>query len=103
MDARRVPVYSFNRNTRIRVHKPTLMDPFEKNTVFIKTSHERGDGLFARRDIDAFEIVAYYSGTVWPKSDNHEFGNSPNWLKVPANQTEYERYSKDINFSLKWQ
>ena len=98
MYKKEIPVYSFNRNTRLRIYKPTLMDPFEKNTVFIKTNKEKGDGLFARRDIDPFEIVAYYSGTIWPKNDNDEPGNSPNWLNVPANQTEYERYCQGIDY-----
>ena len=59
------PNVSFQRNTRIRIHHPRIMDPFEKNTVYINRTASSGDGLFARRDIEALEVVAYYSGIFW--------------------------------------
>ena len=80
-----LPIFRFYRNTRIRIHEPTLMDPFEKNTVFIQTDDKKGDGLFARRDIESDEVVAYYSGNVVTKDDN--LGS------MPPNMTQYERYS----------
>ena len=60
------PVFSFKRNDRIRVHNPTVMDPYEKSIVYINTTELKGDGLFARRDIEPFELVSYYSGLIWP-------------------------------------
>ena len=60
------PVFSFKRNNKFRVYEPTIMDPMEKNTVYVKTTELKGDGLFARRDIEPFELVAYYSGVVVP-------------------------------------
>ena len=84
IDTKNPVVYRFSRNTRIRIHEPTLMDPFEKNTVFIKTDIEKGDGLFARRDIGPGEVVAYYSGIVCTKEDNQGY--------IPTNLTQYEVY-----------
>ena len=63
------PVFSFKRNSRLRVYEPTVMDPFEKNTVYVQTTILKGDGLFARRDIKPFEMVAYYSGVIVPADD----------------------------------
>lgn len=80
-----IPIFRFYRNTRVRIHQPTLMDPFEKNTVFIRTDDKKGDGLFARRDIESNEVVAYYSGNVVSADDN--LGS------MPPNLTQYERYS----------
>ena len=87
-DTKTPAVYRFSRNTRIRIHEPTLMDPFEKNTVFIKTDIEKGDGLFARRNIDPGEVVAYYSGMVITKDDNLGY--------MPANLTQYEMYVIEV-------
>ena len=87
-DTKIPPVYRFHRNTRIRIHEPKLMDQFEKNTVFIKTDIEKGDGLFARRNIDPGEVVAYYSGMVITKDDNLGY--------MPANLTQYEMYVIEV-------
>ena len=85
VDKKDLPIFRFYRNTRVRIHKPTLMDPFEKNAVFIQTDDKKGDGLFARRDIESNEVVAYYSGIVVTADDN--LGS------MPPNLTQYERYS----------
>ena len=45
------PVFSFKRNNRLRIHAPTIMDPFEKNTVYVQTTEGRGEGLFAHRTL----------------------------------------------------
>ena len=80
------PVFSFKRNTRLRIHNATIMDPFEKNTVYVNvTMHGAGEGLFAKRNIDAYEVVAYYTGTVWT-AEEHISELSP------SNQTGYFRY-----------
>ena len=78
------PKFSFKRNNRLRIHESTIMDPFEKNTVYVKTTDKRGDGVFARRNIDANEVVSYYSGTIWLEREFKE------WVS-PANQTGYDR------------
>ena len=66
------PSFSFQRNTRIRIHQPRIMDPFEKNTVYINGTPSSGDGLFARRDIEANEVVSYYSGTISGREETNQ-------------------------------
>ena len=58
------PTLSFKRNNHIRIHQPAIMDPFEKNGVFVKNTIEKGEGLFARRKFESNEIVSYYSGVI---------------------------------------
>ena len=43
---------------------PTVMDPHERKSVFVKTSLIPGsnEGLFARRAFSPGEIVSYFSG-----------------------------------------
>jgi len=80
------PVFSYKRNTRLRIHNATIMDPFEKNMVYVNVSThgERGEGLFSKRKIDSNEIISYYTGTVWtPEEHVSELS--------PANQTGYFR------------
>ena len=78
------PTLSFNRNTRLKIFDPTIMDPFERNMVYVNKTIDAGDGLFAKRDIEANEIVVYYSGTVWtPEEHISELS--------PTNQTGYFR------------
>ena len=58
------PIFSYQRNTRVRIHDPIRMDPFEKRNVYVGFT-DRGDvGLFAKRNIKTKELVAYYSGTI---------------------------------------
>ena len=66
------PNFSFQRNTRIRVHQPKVMDPFEKNTVYVSETATSGDGSFARRDIEANEVVSYYSGTISGREETNQ-------------------------------
>ena len=74
-------VLRFKRNNHLRVHQPTIMDPFEKNSVYIRETMGKGEGLFARRDIEPREVVSYYSGVVVPPMEFHG-----------CNSTGYERY-----------
>ena len=64
----KTPSLSFKRNNHIRIHQPAIMDPFEKNGVFVKNTIGKGEGLFARRRFESNEIVSYYSGVVLPSS-----------------------------------
>ena len=80
-------VFRFQRNTRVRIHQPRIMDPFEKNTVYVSETATSGDGLFARRDIEANEVVSYYSGTIWRREE----ANQDEGPGYGANQTGIER------------
>ena len=78
------PIHTFKRNTRLRIHDATTMDPFEKNMVYVKETKKSEEGLFAKKDIEANEVVAYYSGTIWtPQEHITELS--------PSNQTGYFR------------
>ena len=79
------PILSFKRNNNLRVHDPKIMDAFEKSRVYVSESRGKGDGLFARRDIESDEIVSYYSGIIWTKDKFEEISLLPN-------QTGYDRY-----------
>ena len=46
------PVFSFKRSTRLRIDNSTIIDPFEKNMVYVNiTTYGGGEGVFARRNI----------------------------------------------------
>ena len=76
----RSSVLSFNRNNHLRVHQPVVMDPFERNSVYVGETMGKGEGLFARRNIEPREVVSYYSGVVVPP------------IQYPAgNSTGYDR------------
>ena len=77
-------IFSFERNNKLRIHHPRIMDPFEKNTVYVKETDAKGDGLFARRNIDANEVVSFYSGSIWTA---HELTVSV----LRTNETGYDR------------
>ena len=78
------PNFNFKRNNHLRVHQPTIMDPFEKNNLFIKDTIGKGEGLFARQDFQNNEIVSYYSGLIVPSNEVKA------WFKQ-KNITGYER------------
>ena len=78
------PILSCKRNTNHRIHDPTIMDPFEKNMVYVDKTLKAGEGLFAKKDIDANQLIVYYSGTIWSPQE-YIFELSP------ANQTGYFR------------
>ena len=79
------PILTFNRNNNLRVHEPKIMDPYEKLRVYVSKTKGKGDGLFARRDIETDEIVSYYSGIIWTKDEFEE-------ISLLSNQTGYDRY-----------
>ena len=57
------------------------MDPLEKRFIYINETEWGDDGLFAKKDIGANEVVAYYSGIFW---------NDTELELWPENQTSYE-------------
>ena len=63
---------------------PTVMDPHERKSVFVKTSLIPGsnEGLFARRAFSPGEIVSYFSGQRTSSS-----------VMIHANMTEEEKWS----------
>ena len=77
------PIFSFKRNSRLHINHPTTMDPLEKNLVYVGTTENKGDGLFARRDIEPNQLVSYYSGEIWQANETLEL--------YPSNQTGYDR------------
>ena len=78
------PILSFKRNTNHQIHDSTIVDPFEKNMVYVDTTPIAGEGLFAKKDIAANQLIVYYSGTIWsPQEHISELS--------PANQTGYFR------------
>ena len=81
----RSPVFNFRRNNKLCVHQPKLMDPFEKNSVYVGPTDEKGEGLFVRRNIEPGEITSYYSGIIWSAIEFEEISLLPN-------QTGYDRY-----------
>ena len=79
-------VFRFQRNTRVRIHQPKIMDPFEKNSVFVSKTANSGEGLFARRNIETNEVVAYYSGVILKTEEINQIR-----FNGASNQTGYER------------
>ena len=79
-------VFRFQRNTRVRIHQPKIMDPFEKNSVFVSKTANSGEGLFARRNIETNEVVAYYSGVILKTEEINQMR-----FNGASNQTGYER------------
>ena len=79
-------VFRFQRNTRVRIHQPKIMDPFEKNSVFVSKTANSGEGLFARRNIETNEVVAYYSGVILKTEEIKQIR-----FNGASNQTGYER------------
>ena len=74
------PFLYYNRPNLIRISdKPTLMDALDRRNIFIK-SGPFGEGVFAKRNFVSGDIVAYYSGLLWPPTD-----------LFPINQTLHER------------
>ena len=60
------PTFKYSRPTRLRIgDQPQKMDPYERKLVYIKDDDFGGDGMFAKRDIDQNELVAYYGGILW--------------------------------------
>ena len=76
------PTFKYSRKTRIYMgDQPTKMDPYEKNTIYINKTKWGDDGVFAKRDIKAGELVSYYSGIFFNASEMELF---------PDNQTGFD-------------
>ena len=75
---------TFKRNNKLRVHQPKLIDPFERRFVYVGPTKVKGEGLFARRNIEPYEIVSYYSGIILTADEFEEISLLPN-------QTGYDR------------
>ena len=60
--------YNYLKPTReIITEYPTLEDPLERKNVFVAPSREVDNelGLFALKEFEVDQIVAYYSGARW--------------------------------------
>ena len=61
-------VYRYFESTKeIITEYPTLEDPLERKNVFVAPSREvdNEQGLFALKDFEVDQVVAYYSGARW--------------------------------------
>ncbi len=66
--------FRFKRPTRIRVgDAPTVPDPYERKTVYIRQSSGEGEGMFAKRNISKGEQIAYYSGIIFNDTETPIF------------------------------
>ena len=41
--------------------QPTVMDPYERKTIYVDHG-VKDDGIFAKKDIEKDDLIAYYSG-----------------------------------------
>ena len=74
-------ILKYERPTAFRVgDQPTVVDKFEFKHVYVSKG-ARDDGLFAKRDIKAGELVSYYSGLI---------SNVDQFPAFFDNQTDYE-------------
>lgn len=70
-------IFHFGRPNHLRFNfNPTQCDPYEKKKVFVKSTSDRGEGLFAKTQIQPGDIAAYYAGLIY-NSTNYEMF-SPN-------------------------
>jgi len=78
------PTFKYRRPTNMDIgDQPTIMDPYEKQIVYVNTTDWGDDGLFAKRDIKKGELVAYYNGLLFNQTENEL------WFD---NQTGYDMY-----------
>lgn len=61
-------------------HHLMLSDPYEFNAVYVKNSEipSAGEGLFARKVIEANKVVSFYNGVRYPKN-RRDCGKSYKW------------------------
>ena len=52
--------------------QPTLMDPYEKSNVYVRTG-EFGDGMFAKKNFSKGDLVMYYTGIIHNKTEGPYF------------------------------
>ena len=56
------PSFQYKERSRIEIgDQPTLRDPYERKKVYIDQG-VKDDGIFARKDIEQDDLIAYYSG-----------------------------------------
>ena len=69
--------------------RPTLMDPYDRATIFLNMSTipHTGEGLFARRDIPPYQLVVTYAGFKAYEDDDLYL----------ANMTKAERFAAHKN------
>ena len=71
---------------------PTLMDPFENNTVVVRKSDIEGEGLFTIRPVAKGELVSFYSGYIVHKD----------FILSPLNYTLHLMTKQDWMYAKKW-
>ena len=63
------PTFRYSHPTRLRIgDQPTVMDPYERKNIYISDGEE-GDGVFAKANISKGEVIMYYSGIHWNKTE----------------------------------
>ena len=71
---------------------PTLMDPFENNTVAVRKSDIEGEGLFTTRPVANGELISFYSGYIVHKD----------FILSPLNYTLHLMTKADWMYAKKW-
>ena len=69
------PLFNYDRGTEILMCKNLMVpDPYELNTVVVKASKMKGggEGLFAKVDVPAHRIVAFYNGVQEQVDDDDD-------------------------------
>lgn len=63
------PILKYSPPNTIRIgDQPTIIDPFERRNTYIQ-SGKWGDGVFAKRNFTEGDLVMYYSGLLWNKTE----------------------------------
>ena len=66
-------IFEYMRPTTTSItRRPTLSDPMENRNVYVSSSRVvNGEkGLFAKKDFDKNDLIAYYSGTLWKGNED---------------------------------
>ena len=66
-------IFEYMRPTTTSITRiPTLSDPMENRNVYVSSSRVvNGEkGLFAKKDFDKNDLIAYYSGTLWKGNED---------------------------------
>jgi len=114
-------VYSYDPISEDLPGNPTLMDPLEKRQLYLAPSTlsnmSFGDGLFARKTIQANSLVAIYAGQLLPSEKEVLFPNMTeeeqedvhkNWLyyddtyliDVPPSLTDFVKYRASLGHKV---
>ena len=77
------PVFTYSRPTRTSIgDQPKVMDPFTRKNIYIHDG-KMDDGVFAKKNIVKGDLIMYYSGLLWNKTEQALY---------TTNQTQEERY-----------